>query len=142
MKKLPAIFCALLLTSFAALATTPDAAFELDEAAMEQEFAALDKIESFVIENEGTTLNQLTTEHADLLDGVTLLADTSTVLTTEEMPILGGFWWGCCLGIIGLALVYFITDNDRDQVKKALIGCVISTLVVGLGGVFNIFGIF
>lgn len=141
MKKLTAIL-ALFLTTFAAFAvTTPDSNLELDMVALETEFADLDKIEAFV-ENNDVTLVELTAERSDLLENVTLMAETATVFTTEEMPIVGGFWWGCCLGIIGLALVYFITDNDRDEVRKALIGCVISTLLIGLGGVFNIFGIF
>jgi hypothetical protein len=141
MKKLTIVF-ALFLTTFAALAVTPDSSFELDAATLEAEFSDLDKIESFIENNNGVTLQELTAERADLLESVILMADTSTVFTTEEMPILGGFWWGCCLGIVGLALVYFITDNDRDEVKKALIGCVISSLVIGLGGIFNVFNIF
>ncbi|MFB0948299.1 MAG: hypothetical protein ACJAVP_003572 [Spirosomataceae bacterium] len=141
MKKLTIVF-ALFLTTFAALAVTPDSSFELDAATLEAEFSDLDKIESFIEKNDGVTLQELTAERADLLESVILMADTSTVFTTEEMPILGGFWWGCCLGIVGLALVYFITDNDRDEVKKALIGCVISSLVIGLGGIFNVFNIF
>jgi hypothetical protein len=141
MKKLTIVF-ALFLTTFAALAVTPDSSFELDAATLEAEFSDLDKIESFIENNDGVTLQELTAERADLLESVILMADTSTVFTTEEMPILGGFWWGCCLGIVGLALVYFITDNDRDEVKKALIGCVISSLVIGLGGIFNVFNIF
>jgi hypothetical protein len=141
MKKLTAAF-ALFLTTFATLAVTPDSGFELDATTLEAEFADLDKIEAFVENNDGVTLQELTAERADLLESVTLTADTSTVFTAEETPILGGFWWGCCLGIVGLALVYFITDNDRDEVKKALIGCVISSLVIGLGGIFNVFNIF
>jgi hypothetical protein len=141
MKKLTIVF-ALFLTTFAVFAVTPDSNFELDAATLEAEFSDLDKIESFIENNDGVTLQELTAERADLLESVTLTADTSTVFTTEEMPILGGFWWGCCLGIVGLALVYFITDNDRDEVKKALIGCVISSLVIGLGGIFNVFNIF
>lgn len=142
MKKLTSTLCALFFVALAAVASTPDAAFDFDEAAIEQEFAAIEQIESFVTANDGVTLSQLSAEKTELLNGVTLLEDTSAVFTTKEMPIVGGFWWGCCLGIVGLALVYFISDNDRDQVKKALIGCIISTLVVGLGGVFDVFNWF
>lgn len=107
------------------------------------EFEQLDQIESFIDKNQGISLNELKTSHADVLGSVTLIEDTGATLNiTKEMPILGGFWWGCCLGIIGLALVYFITDNDKLEVKNALIGCIISTLVVGVGGILDPFNWF
>lgn len=107
------------------------------------EFEQLDQIESFIDKNQGISLNELKNDHADVLAGVTLIEDTGATLNiTKEMPLLGGFWWGCCLGIIGLALVYFITDNDKLEVKNALIGCIISTLVVGVGGILDPFNWF
>lgn len=47
-------------------------------------------------------------------------------------PPLGipSFLWGCCLGVSGLIVVYIVTDNDREEVKKALNGCLVSGVVV------------
>lgn len=133
MKKITALF-AFFLAGFAAVATTPATDFDVNAATFEQEFADLDKIEAFVEANEGITLNELSTNHREILADVTLIEDTSMLMTADKMPIIGGFWWGCILGIVGLALVYFITDNDRDEVKKALIGCLITTVLIGIGG--------
>ncbi len=107
------------------------------------EFTDLDKIESFIEKNPGITLEEMKAGQNSLLSGIELTEDTaSTLNVAKEMPIVGGFWWGCCLGIVGLALVYFITDNDKTEVKNALIGCVISTILVGVGGLLDPFGWF
>lgn len=115
---------------------------EFEKTISDKEFEKLQKIEAFVEENSEVTLADLQKSNSELLANVELLDETSTTTlnAVKDMPLLGGFWWGCCLGIIGLALVYFITDNDRDQVKKAFIGCLIATLFLGIGGLINPFG--
>lgn len=135
MKKLT-LFTLFLCTIHAVFAATPN--FKLDENSVQAEFSELNKIESFVIQNEGITLSELQENHADVVADIELIEETSTVLSMGEMPLVGGFWWGCCLGIVGLALVYFITDNDKEQVKSALIGCVLFT-VIG-GGLYGFLG--
>lgn len=115
---------------------------EFEKTISDKEFEKIQKIEAFVEENPEVTLADLQKSNSELLSNVELLDETSTTTlnAVKDMPLLGGFWWGCCLGIIGLALVYFITDNDRDQVKKAFIGCLIATLFLGIGGLINPFG--
>jgi hypothetical protein len=115
---------------------------EFEKTISDKEFEKIQKIEAFVETNPETTLEVLKQSNSELLSGVELLDETSatSLNAVKDMPLLGGFWWGCCLGIIGLALVYFITDNDRDQVKKAFIGCLIATLFLGVGGLINPFG--
>jgi hypothetical protein len=115
---------------------------EFEKTISDKEFEKIQKIEAFVEANPETTLEVLKQSDSELLSGVELLDETSatSLNAVKDMPLLGGFWWGCCLGVIGLALVYFITDNDRDQVKKAFIGCLIATLFLGVGGLINPFG--
>jgi Na+/proline symporter len=45
-------------------------------------------------------------------------------------PPLGipSFWWGCIIGVWGIAVVYFVTE-DKEETKQALKGCIIGTLV-------------
>lgn len=115
---------------------------EFEKTISDKEFEKIQKIEAFVEANPEVTLADLQKSNSELLSNVELLDETSTTTlnAVKDMPLLGGFWWGCCLGVIGLALVYFITDNDRDQVKKAFIGCLIATLFLGVGGLINPFG--
>jgi hypothetical protein len=129
MKKL---ICSLLLLLFF---QTTFASINVDH-----EFRKLNEIENFVLENPGTELADL---DSALLEGITLHTDASAINTNmaKGMPVVGGFWWGCCLGVVGLALVYFISDNDRSQVRPAVWGCIISTLVFGgIYGFWNPFG--
>ena len=108
----------------------------------EEEFSQINKIEAFIEANPQTTLAELKNKDSELIQGIELLDNTDAVVNSavKDMPLLSGFWWGCCLGVVGLALVYFVTDKDRDQTRKALIGCLIATLVWGIGGLINPFG--
>lgn len=108
----------------------------------EGEFSQINKIEAFIEANPQTTLAELKNKDSELIQGIELLDNTDAVVNSvvKDMPLLSGFWWGCCLGVVGLALVYFVTDKDRDQTRKALIGCLIATLVWGIGGLINPFG--
>ena len=108
----------------------------------EEEFSQINKIEAFIEANPQTTLAELKNKDSELIQGIELLDNTEAVVNSavKDMPLLSGFWWGCCLGVVGLALVYFVTDKDRDQTRKALIGCLIATLVWGIGGLINPFG--
>lgn len=114
---------------------------EFEKKSTDSDFEKVQKIEAFVEANPGTTYNVLINSSPELLQNIELLDQTSagSMSPVKDMPLLGGFWWGCCLGIVGLALVYFITDNDRDQVKKALVGCLIATLLWSIGGLWNPF---
>ena len=53
----------------------------------------------------------------------------STDIFFDEPPLgIPSFWWGFCIGVWGIAVVYFVTE-DRDETKLAFKGCVVGTLV-------------
>ncbi len=55
------------------------------------------------------------------------------------------FLWGCILGVIGILLVYIISDNNKEATRKALVGCLVgygTALVVYLILVFAVWGSF
>ena len=105
------------------------------------EFDQIKQIEAYVEANPQTTLSDIKANNPALINGVELLEDTSasSLNAVKDMPLVSGFWWGCCLGVIGLAIVYFVTDHDKDQVRKALFGCLIATVLWGVGGLWNPF---
>lgn len=105
------------------------------------DFSALEQIET-VVAQEGLDMEALQAHHQSLASSVEWAPESTVSFVAKEMPLVSGFWWGCCLGIVGLALVYFITDNDKAEVKNALIGCVVSTLIFGIGGLIDPFGWF
>ncbi|RYU97608.1 hypothetical protein [Emticicia agri] len=134
------LFCAT-ISGFAATSSAAD--LEYKEQTVDNEFAKIEKLEQFLVSHPKATLETVKKTNPELLEGFELIATTETNFSpTKEMPIVGGFWWGCCLGIVGLGLVYFITDNDKDQVRQALWGCIIATILWGIGGIWNPFGWF
>lgn len=107
---------------------------------VENEFSKVNKLEKYLAEHPEMTYEQIKQSKPELLEGFDLISNTNTNFApTKDMPLVGGFWWGCCLGIVGLALVYFITDNNKDQVRVAFWGCLIATIFWGIGGLWNPF---
>jgi cytochrome c biogenesis protein CcdA len=62
-------------------------------------------------------------------------------MATDSEPPLGipSFLWGCILGVVGILLVYILTDGDKAETKKALWGMLvwIGVWVVLYVGVFS-----
>lgn len=127
---------ALLITSFClstVLAFANDTELNYDEKKINAEFEQLNKIEAYVQKNEGTTLEALKTENPNLVDGISLKEESAvTIKDASDLFGIPAFLWGCVLGVIGILLVYIFTDNDKAQVKKALMGCLIGYAVVAL----------
>ena len=120
-----------------------DTDLEYKSATVKEEFAKVNKLEAYLTQHPEMTYEQVKTAKPELLEGIDLISNTNTNFApTKDMPLVGGFWWGCCLGVVGLALVYFITDHDKDQVRKAFWGCVIASILWGVGGFWNPFGWF
>ncbi|MCR9063050.1 MAG: hypothetical protein NXI00_03735 [Cytophagales bacterium] len=125
MKKLISILSVFCLTLSFAFATEPQESFTFNEDEIAAEFDQLNKIEKYVQESD-VTLEELQAQNSDLVDGIELSADTSGALAAAEMPLgIPAFWWGCVLAVLGVILVYVLTDQDKEQTKKALIGCLV-----------------
>ncbi len=101
-------------------AASSDLSFNQDY--VNQEFAALNRVESFVSTNENVDVQKV--EEIALLDNINLEKDTSTsILTGDTLPLnIPAFWWGCFLGGLGILAVYIITE-DKAQTTKAVYGC-------------------
>lgn len=127
----------LLLFLFASTTLLANDEFELKTTDIPAAFQSLSGIEARISGGEDLTISQIEAEYP-AFKGNLEMNNADATIASDKMPILGAFWWGCALSVVGLILVYFITDNDRSQVKSALIGCVIGTLVFGsLGGILG-----
>ncbi len=101
--------------------------FNYDEQQINADFKQLDKIEKYVQNHEGTTLESLQSQNSELVSGLNISADSAPALMAEDLPLgIPAFWWGCVLSWVGLLLVYIISDKDKDQTKKALFGCLVN----------------
>ncbi|MCF8324327.1 MAG: hypothetical protein K9I84_05160 [Leadbetterella sp.] len=123
MKKILSLITILALSFTVATAAEP---INFDAQNIDSEFEQLNKIEKFVINNEGTTLDNLKSQNSELLTDIKIEADAASVVASSDLPAgIPAFWWGCVLSWVGLILVYVLTDKDSAQTKKALLGCLV-----------------
>ena len=101
--------------------------FQLDEQEINAEFAQLNELEAFVESNEGITASEINVDNPLLTNLETSSEVLGALSSFASEPPLGipSFLWGCVLGVAGIAIVYFVAD-DRDETKKALVGCAVS----------------
>ncbi|NBA86344.1 hypothetical protein GVN16_11255 [Emticicia sp. CRIBPO] len=137
MKKILSLIALFSLSISLSFAEEAKETFNYNEQKINADFKQLEKIEKYVQKNEGTTLESLKSQNSELVSGINLSADASASLMADELPLgIPAFWWGCVLGIIGILIVYLVTDKDKDQTKKALFGCLIWTGIWILYAVF------
>jgi len=131
MKKLIIIPLFLLVFAFNGKSAGYADMINVDENYIENVFADLNELENYVVTHQGVTLNELKAIGSSLVANV----DVSGLGSLGSCSMLGGepplgipsFLWGCCLGWVGILLVYIITDNDKEEVKKSLYGCLVGT---------------
>ncbi len=123
MKRILSLITILALSFTVATAAEP---INFDAQNIDAEFKQLNKIEKFVQNNEGTTLDNLKSQNSELLTDINIEADAASVVASSDLPAgIPAFWWGCVLSWVGLRLVYVLTDKDSAQTKKALMGCLV-----------------
>lgn len=99
--------------------------FNFDSKKVNAEFGQLNKVEDHVVNNVDATVESAQATAEDIT-----LDTTTASVTAGELPAgIPAFWWGFCLGWVGLLVVYIVTDNDKSEVKKAFKGCIIATLI-------------
>jgi hypothetical protein len=100
-------------------------------------YAAFDEVlalDQYLSANYGKTFADISKEDSSLLNGVSSTTSLPLTSSNKDNTALGipSFLWGCVLGWVGMLIVYLVTEN-KDETKKALWGCLISTAVsVGL----------
>jgi hypothetical protein len=91
-----------------------------------------------IIETENLTYEQLAEKYPDLLEEtpVTPTIEEGIFDKTPDSPLgIPGFWWGFCLGWIGMLIIYLSMDEGqdrKDQVKNALYGCIAWAVIWGV----------
>ena len=100
--------------------------FQYDKAELSEEMAGLDALEQNVLQNGAVPM--LSMNQSPDIDMV-----AGNLYYLAEGPLgVPSFLWGFCFNIGGVAVVYFVTE-DKEQTEKALIGCVVSSLLYGGG---------
>jgi hypothetical protein len=112
------------------------ALFEVNEQEISTEFAQLDELESYVNANDGVTFSSMDASNPLLANVSAGNSSLGVVSSLAEVPLgIPSFLWGFCFNVAGVAIVYFVAD-DREETRKAFIGCAVS------GGLYILWWVF
>ncbi len=100
-----------------------------DQQLLEAEFQSLNDLEQRVKADDLTFADL----NAETVSSLSLQADVKSALVAvagaDDLPLgIPGFWWGFCLGLLGILLVYILMEDSPDrkeETKNALIGALI-----------------
>lgn len=128
MKKLLVSALLVFFASFTIFANDADL-FKLDYNSVQNEFTELNQLGDMITANADLTYSTLKLTNENLVTSLRLVAEGAQA--DGKNPVLGipSFVWGCCLGVPGLLVVYFVSDQDKVETKKALMGCITGTVV-------------
>ena len=122
MKKL-LLFVAMLAAINVSFARTADL-FSYDKAQVQKALVNADALDHYVSQAV------VSLDKIDLANPVTVnfLAQSDNNMMDEPALGIPGFVWGLVLGVIGILVVYLVTE-DKEETKKALYGCIAGALL-------------
>ena len=105
-----------------------ESVLSLNDDALNQAMEKLNQLDNYLDQNEGVTFNELKDSGSDLIANVSDSVSPMGMAQDDDSPLgIPAFLWGCVLGWVGLLIVYLVTDGDKTQTHKALIGCLVGT---------------
>jgi len=99
-----------------------------------EEFKKLNRLEAIVNANPSITVDSIIKEQPQLLKDLGINNEAKSSIGGDDPMRPAGFpafWWGFCLGIWGILIVYLITDNDKAALNKTVKGCITAVIVYG-----------
>jgi len=100
-----------------------------DESEIYAAFAEVSDLDQYLAQNEGVTYTDIDQENSTLLNGISSSTTLPFSASSDELVLgIPSFFWGCVFGWVGLLVVYLVLEN-KEQTKKALYGCIASTVV-------------
>ena len=130
MKKLLVSVFLVFFAGFTIFANDADL-FKLDYNAVQAEFTQLNQLATMVTSNKDLTYSALLLADGNLVTSLKLVPESALPDGTKN-PVLGipSFLWGCGLGVVGILVVYLVSDKNMVETKKAFWGCITWTAVV------------
>ena len=106
---------------------------EFDESEIYDAFSEVSGLDQYLAQNNDKTYTDISQENATLLSGISATTTLPFSTSSDELVLgIPSFLWGCVFGWVGLLVVYLVLEN-KAQTKKALYGCIVSTVVsIGL----------
>ena len=130
MKKLFISVFLVFFAGFILLANDADL-FKVDYNAVQTEFTQLNQLAAMVTSNSELTYSNLMLTNSNLIASLKLVPE-SALPDGGKNPVLGipSFLWGCAFGVVGMLVVYIVSNQDMGETKQALWGCIAWTAVV------------
>ena len=97
-------------------------------------FKKLNQLEAIVTANPALTIDSVIKDQPELLKDLGISNEAKSGIGGDDPLRPAGFpafWWGFCLGVWGILIVYLITDNDKAALNKNVRGCITAMLVYG-----------
>lgn len=101
----------------------------VDESEIYESFAEIEPLTEYITNNENATYSDLEINNSSLIQNVD--PNTSVALNTqieETGLVIGAFWYGCMFSALGILVVAVVTNNNPEQIKNAVWGCLVSTI--------------
>jgi hypothetical protein len=120
------------LTSFC-LSISSFASDPLEKEDLSAEFRKLNKVEAIVLANPDLSVDSLVKEQPQLMKDLGIDNNAKSNIGDHDDPMrpagFPAFWWGFCLGVWGILIVYLITDNDKAAINKTVRGCITASAI-------------
>jgi hypothetical protein len=121
MKKL-ILIAALVVAGFFKVSANDVDLFSYDKSAVQTALSELNVLESYVIEHPALAIVQTSENGTMMVNGIKLYSNPFD--NGGGLPLgIPAFLWGCVLDWVGILVVYLVTNNDHEQVRKAIWGC-------------------
>jgi hypothetical protein len=102
---------------------------EFDESEIYAAFADISDLDQYLAQHNDKSYTEVSQENATLLSGISATTTLPFSASSDELVLgIPSFLWGCVFGWVGLLVVYLVLEN-KVQTKKALTGCIVSTVV-------------
>lgn len=104
---------------------------EFSDAEIYSAFAALTQLDQYLQANTTQSYADVAKENSSMLNGVSSSSSLPLPGAASSEKALGipSFLWGCAFGLLGVIFVYIMTDNNKDEAKKAFYGCLTWTAI-------------
>lgn len=96
--------------------------FQYDANKIDQELQELNQLEKFIDDHGKATYLELQESGNNLIAHVSSTTDGMRMFGLEPAMGIPSFLWGFCFGLVGILVVYLVTE-DGDETKKAVWGC-------------------
>lgn len=105
--------------------------FQFNDNMVAAEMSELTALETYVNDHSGVTLTEVVNNASGIAASLNLkptaFEGLSSTLRGGDLPLgIPAFWWGCFAWAIGVAVVYFTTE-DKAETMNSVWGCLVST---------------